>query len=85
MKPHPRSLNVAMQALGASPSKSALIGDPATDMHAATAAGVLPIGYANRPGKHAHLTTAGAAGAAGTTERMADLAAALTDHDPLPN
>jgi phosphoglycolate phosphatase len=64
-----------MQALGASPSKSALIGDPTSDMHAATAAGVLPIGYANKPGKHARVT---AAGATAITEAMADLAATLT-------
>ena len=76
MKPHPHSLNASIQALGASPSKSALIGDSTSDMHAAAAAGVLPIGYANKPGKPARLT---AAGAATITEHMADLAAALAD------
>ncbi len=74
MKPHPHSLNASIQALGASPSKSALIGDSTSDMHAAAAAGVLPIGYANKPGKRDRLT---AAGAAATTDAMADLATEL--------
>jgi HAD superfamily hydrolase (TIGR01509 family) len=82
MKPHPHSLRLAMQAIGASPSKSALIGDSTSDMHAATAAGVIPIGYANKPGKRDRLS---AAGAAAITAAMYELTAALTDHDALPN
>ncbi|MDH6703482.1 phosphoglycolate phosphatase-like HAD superfamily hydrolase [Kitasatospora sp. MAA19] len=60
MKPNPRLLLEAMEAAGAEPEHCIFIGDAARDVEAGEAAGVPTIGYANKPGKDAKLTAAGA-------------------------
>ncbi|MFD8785978.1 HAD family hydrolase [Kitasatospora sp. NPDC059599] len=61
MKPNPRLLLEAMEAAGTRPEHCVFIGDATRDVEAGEAAGVPTIGYANKPGKGAKLTTAGAA------------------------
>jgi HAD superfamily hydrolase (TIGR01509 family) len=60
MKPHPWTIERALARLAVQPSNSVLIGDAVTDLYAAATAGVLRIGYANRPAKVALLEQAGA-------------------------
>ncbi|MFB7472233.1 HAD family hydrolase [Kitasatospora sp. NPDC056184] len=60
MKPNPRLLIEAMEAVGAGPEHCIFIGDAARDVEAGEAAGVLTIGYANKPGKGIRLAAAGA-------------------------
>ncbi|MER7843228.1 HAD-IA family hydrolase [Kitasatospora sp. NPDC096077] len=60
MKPNPRLLLEAMDAVGTRPDHCIFIGDAARDVEAGEAAGVPTIGYANKPGKAAKLTAAGA-------------------------
>ncbi|MFD5088097.1 HAD family hydrolase [Kitasatospora sp. NPDC058406] len=74
MKPNPRLLLEAMQAAGTRPDYCIFIGDAARDVEAGEAAGVPTIGYANKPGKDAKLT---AAGAAVIADSMGLIAAAL--------
>jgi phosphoglycolate phosphatase-like HAD superfamily hydrolase len=62
-------------------SKCVLVGDSDTDMHAAYRAGVDSIGYANRPGKHASLTAAGALTAISS---LADLVLSLRARPLMP-
>jgi len=45
-KPHPAMLEAAMAAVGATPSRTAMIGDTAYDVAMATAAGAHPLGVA---------------------------------------
>lgn len=75
MKPSPHLLEKAMAALDTSPAESVLVGDSTTDIHAAQAAGVGMIGYANKPGKAERLLDDGADAVVTT---MAELAAAVT-------
>lgn len=74
LKPHPHLVQVAARALRVDSNFTCLIGDSDTDMAAATAAGVVGIGYANRPGKAEQLA---AAGAAAVTSSMLSIASAL--------
>ncbi|WP_433396961.1 HAD family hydrolase [Streptomyces sp. CA-146814] len=74
MKPSPYSLERAAKELGVKASTCTLIGDSTTDIEAATRAGSMTIGFANKPGKEASLAAAGA-GAIVTT--MATVAEAL--------
>ncbi|WP_245194864.1 HAD family hydrolase [Kitasatospora phosalacinea] len=60
MKPSPRLLLKAMDAVGSKPEECIFIGDAARDVEAGEAAGVPTIGYANKPGKDARLAAAGA-------------------------
>ncbi|MEV7185785.1 HAD-IA family hydrolase [Kitasatospora sp. NPDC093102] len=60
MKPNPRLLLEAMKAAGTEPEHCVFIGDAARDVEAGQAAGIPTIGYANKPGKDAKLTSAGA-------------------------
>jgi phosphoglycolate phosphatase-like HAD superfamily hydrolase len=60
MKPHHYMLQKAMRAVGQDPNQTVFVGDSITDMQAASAAGVLSIGYANKPGKHESLSGASA-------------------------
>jgi HAD superfamily hydrolase (TIGR01549 family) len=60
MKPSPHLLLKAIDALAVSPADTVLIGDSTTDMEAATRGDVRAVGYANKPGKFARLTAAGA-------------------------
>ncbi|MCH0566082.1 HAD hydrolase-like protein [Streptomyces sp. MUM 136J] len=48
LKPHPRTLNTALTALGAAPEAALMIGDSLSDHTAAVRAGVPFIGYARR-------------------------------------
>ncbi|KRV47466.1 HAD family hydrolase [Wenjunlia vitaminophila] len=61
MKPSPELLFAAMAAAGARPGDCIFVGDAVRDIEAAHAAGMDAIGYANKPGKDAALTRAGAA------------------------
>lgn len=60
LKPSPYLLHEAITALDVTPRESIFLGDSATDIEAAQAAGVRSIGYANKPGKDYRLTVAGA-------------------------
>ncbi len=60
MKPDPHLIERAITALDTSPSACVFIGDQTTDMEAGRAASVATIGYANKPGKDAALSSAGA-------------------------
>ncbi|MGQ4491362.1 HAD family hydrolase [Streptomyces sp. SAS_281] len=60
MKPSPFSLERAANELGIRASTCTLIGDATTDMEAATRAGSMSIGFANKPGKEESLVAAGA-------------------------
>ncbi|WP_234320399.1 HAD family hydrolase [Streptomyces sp. SBT349] len=76
MKPSPRLL---LDAMGeTAPERCVFIGDAVRDVEAGDAAGVRTIGYANKPGKVAKLT---GAGAAVVVESLLPLAAALTSPD----
>ncbi|WP_216211804.1 HAD family hydrolase [Amycolatopsis aidingensis] len=70
LKPSTHLVDRAITALSATPADCALLGDSVTDIQAAHAAGVAAIGYANKPGKHAKLTEAGADA---VTETLSDL------------
>ncbi|WP_345982561.1 HAD-IA family hydrolase [Streptomyces sp. DSS69] len=60
MKPSPFSLEKAAKELGVRASTCTLIGDSVTDIEAATRAGSMAIGFANKPGKEKILVAAGA-------------------------
>jgi phosphoglycolate phosphatase-like HAD superfamily hydrolase len=69
MKPDPGPITTALHSLGIEPGVAVLVGDSATDIGAARAAGVACIGYANKPGKRDLL-----AGADAVVENMQVLA-----------
>lgn len=75
MKPSPQLLLEAMNAAAVKPGECIFIGDAARDVEAGHAAGVQTIGYANKPGKEAKLT---AAGAVVVVDSMGFLAESLT-------
>jgi HAD superfamily hydrolase (TIGR01509 family) len=60
LKPHPHCLNRALNALGAEPSETLMIGDQPTDVEAANSAGVHFLGYARNEDKKEELRDAGA-------------------------
>jgi HAD superfamily hydrolase (TIGR01509 family) len=60
MKPNPHLLEAALFDLDVPAAAAVFIGDSVTDVEAAIAAGVAPIGYANKPGKSERLIAAGA-------------------------
>jgi len=60
LKPHPYLLIQAISALNASTAAATFLGDSTTDIQAAHAAGIMSIGYINKPGKTTELVTAGA-------------------------
>ncbi|KIR60742.1 HAD family hydrolase [Micromonospora haikouensis] len=72
MKPDPYPALAALRELDAEPADCVLVGDSATDVEAAHAAGIAAIGYANKPGKRARLAAADA-----TIDSMAELVAAF--------
>jgi len=76
-------VNVCEPRSSERPGACVLIGDSATDMQAASLAGTDSIGYANKPGKHAHLAEAGA-GAGAVVSSVAELVLSLRAR-PLPN
>jgi HAD superfamily hydrolase (TIGR01509 family) len=58
LKPNPHLITRAVKELGADPAECVLIGDSLSDIEGARNAGVLSIGYANKPGKLERFTTA---------------------------
>jgi HAD superfamily hydrolase (TIGR01549 family) len=74
MKPNPHLLDQALIRLNAESSSALLVGDSVTDVQASKRAGVVAVGYANRPGKVERL---GSAGADLIVTSMEDLANAL--------
>jgi HAD superfamily hydrolase (TIGR01509 family) len=76
MKPNPLLVVRACHLLGARADRCVLVGDSATDMEAAGAAGARRVGYAKAPDRVAVLQSAGAAM---VIEDMAFLADAITN------
>lgn len=74
LKPHPHLVTQATQALHAEPATCVLIGDSITDIHAAHAAAVPALGYANKTSKPMRFADTGAHV---VITRMIDLATAL--------
>ena len=60
MKPDPYLLHEALSALSVDAAHACFVGDSVTDIEAGEAAGVMTIGYANKPGKAQRLKDAGA-------------------------
>jgi HAD superfamily hydrolase (TIGR01509 family) len=60
LKPNPYLLYKALGAVGVKAYRAVFVGDSPTDIVAASAAGITPIGYANKPGKFDELLSAGA-------------------------
>ncbi len=75
MKPSPYRVRQAIQMLQAAPAECVLVGDQASDVVAAHAAGLAAIGYANKPGKAERLARAGADA---VVTRLANLVEAVT-------
>ncbi|MBN0045103.1 HAD hydrolase-like protein [Streptomyces actuosus] len=59
LKPHPRTLNTALTALGAAPETSLMIGDSLSDHTAAVRAGVPFVGYARHDATAEQMQRAG--------------------------
>jgi phosphoglycolate phosphatase len=74
LKPDPYLPSQALDGIGASSADAVLVGDSISDIEAARAAGVMAIGYANKPGKHEAQSHAGAHA---IVTAMTDLAGAL--------
>ncbi|MFJ1707864.1 HAD family hydrolase [Kitasatospora sp. NPDC088346] len=72
MKPNPYLLLAAMEAAGTRPEECVFIGDAARDVEAGDAASVPTIGYANKPGKDARLSAAGAIAIVHSMQAIAD-------------
>lgn len=81
MKPDPYPLEQAARTLGVPAHRTVLIGDSITDVQAAQAAGALSIGFANKPGKSARLSRAGADA---VITSMAQILAAVDGEHPRP-
>jgi HAD superfamily hydrolase (TIGR01662 family) len=60
MKPNPYLVRRALDELAAQPEQTMLVGDSLTDIEAAKAAGIISVGYANKPGKAESFTRSGA-------------------------
>jgi HAD superfamily hydrolase (TIGR01509 family) len=60
LKPHPHLVLQALYALDSDPATCAFVGDSASDIQSAQAAGTYSVGYANKPGKVERLHRAGA-------------------------
>jgi HAD superfamily hydrolase (TIGR01549 family) len=72
LKPNPHLLVQALAYIGTEPSFAVLIGDSTTDVEASKRAGVVAVGYANRPGKIQRLGEAGANVIVASMELLAD-------------
>lgn len=59
LKPSGFLVDKAISGLGIAPSQAIFFGDSPTDVHAGKNAGVITVGYANRPGKVGLLKSAG--------------------------
>ena len=77
MKPSPHLLITAVAAAGVRVDQCVLVGDAVRDIEAAHSAGMPAIGYANKPGKDAALTGAGAVMAVDSMELMANAVTSL--------
>ncbi|WP_262386951.1 HAD family hydrolase [Streptomyces sp. TRM49041] len=77
-KPAPDGLLLALDKLGVSPGDAVFVGDMASDMHAARAAGVTPIGSGWGFSDPAALTRAGAAVVLPHTDDLAGTLLSLT-------
>ncbi|MFH8490844.1 HAD-IA family hydrolase [Streptomyces longisporoflavus] len=73
LKPHPDSLDRALDALGAEPEDALMIGDTATDLEAAAKANVRFVGYGRDERKAAPLRAAGAEIVVTTLHPLVDL------------
>ncbi|MBB6473272.1 HAD family hydrolase [Sphaerisporangium rubeum] len=60
MKPNPYLVSQALDKLTAPSEQTMLVGDSLSDIEAAKAAGVISVGYANKPGKADSFASAGA-------------------------
>lgn len=58
MKPNTAPVLAALDELAADPKECVMVGDSTSDIEAAQAAGVIAIGYANKPGKRTRLARA---------------------------
>ncbi|MBC9002142.1 HAD family hydrolase [Micromonospora aurantiaca (nom. illeg.)] len=76
MKPNPEPILQAVRSLGEPAARCVLIGDSLSDIEGARAAGVMVIGYANRPAK---VDAFRLAGADAVVTSMGEIAAALID------
>jgi beta-phosphoglucomutase-like phosphatase (HAD superfamily) len=81
LKPSSHLIDQAIQQVAAQPGQCTLVGDSVTDIEAGQQANVATIGYANKPGKHQHLTDAGATA---VITSLADLVLPLRAR-PLPS
>jgi HAD superfamily hydrolase (TIGR01549 family) len=79
LKPNPHLITRAIKELGADPADCLLIGDSLSDIEGAHNAGVLSIGYANKPGKLECFT---AAGADAVIRSMGELLPQLAERQP---
>jgi HAD superfamily hydrolase (TIGR01549 family) len=77
LKPSPHLIDMAVQAVDADASVTALVGDSITDIEGSRLAGVASIGYANKAGKYELMVSAGARAVITT---LADLALKLRSH-----
>ncbi|MEO3744930.1 HAD family hydrolase [Plantactinospora sp. B5E13] len=73
MKPNPEPILRAVHALNAEPRTCVLVGDSLSDIEGAQAAGVLVVGYANRPWKEEAFREAGADGLVTSMRGIADV------------
>lgn len=82
MKPNPHLVRRAIEYSGLPAGQCTLVGDSTTDITAARSARARSIGYANKPGKLARLT---AAGADATITAMNDLTQAIIRATDVPS
>ena len=75
LKPHPHLVRRAVRELHTQPGTCVLLGDSATDITAAHAAGTAVIAYANKPGKRNAFAVRGPDA---IVDQLADVSAALT-------
>jgi HAD superfamily hydrolase (TIGR01509 family) len=79
LKPNPYLVLNALNALGAAPDESLLLGDSPSDVDAGRHANIVTIGYANKPGKRERLTSAGAHVVIDQLDMLVDLASGFED------
>ena len=82
MKPDPYSLLAAVDMLNVQASQAVLVGDSTTDIEAANCAKMLSIGFANKPHKLEHLSSAGATSIIEGSGGMAELVKAYAARLP---
>lgn len=80
MKPNDHLIRRALDNLGTAPAAGVLVGDSTDDVAAGRGAGLPVIGYANKPGKHEHLSRTGAVA---VIDSMAELANVICAARPI--